>query len=368
MPPDVVVVGAGIVGCAIARELAAQGRKVLVVERGEIGTEASRAAAGILTPVHLAEYPPPLAALCEASAALYPGFIESLRGETSIDPDYRACGLLLLARSREDREAIETLAVWKRDHARPAERVAKPGDLEPVLDASLSDGLLLPDVAQVRNHRLTLALAESAGRTGAEFRTGTQVTSFLRVPGRVTGVKTSRGDIRAGETVVAAGAWASELLAAIDVRIRVRPVRGQMVLLQGPPDLVRRILLWGDHYVVPRADGWLLVGSTMEEAGFESRVTAGGVAGILSNALAVAPGLAKLPIDRTWAGLRPMTPDRMPYLGRPAGLSGLTLAAGHGRNGILLAPITALAVADLISARPASFDLTPFSPDRHASP
>jgi glycine oxidase len=364
MHPDIVVVGGGVVGCAIARELARAGAKVVVVERGEIGREASWAAGGILTPVHLAEYPGPLAGLCRASASLYPSLVEDLRRETSIDIEYRVSGMLMLARNNEDRRAIETLATWKRERGQPVEPVESPRDLEPVLASALRGGLLLPDVAQVRNNRVAPALAESARKSGVEVRATCEVTGFTRVPGRITGVKTTRGDILADETVIAAGAWSTDLLGTIGIHIDVHPVRGQMVLLESPPELVKRIMLWSDRYIVPRVDGRLVVGSTIEDVGFDKRVTASGIASILSSALEVAPELARLPVLQTWAGLRPATADRLPYLGRPPELAGLVLATGHFRNGILLAPITARLTADVIAGRSPSIDLSAFRPDR----
>lgn len=364
MHADVAVVGGGIIGCAVARALAKEGRRVVLLERGAIGREASWAAAGLLTPIHLAEYPAPLAALCEASAAFWPAFARDVGAESGMDIEYRTNGLIMLARTPADREATAALADWKRKRGLPAESVDTPRELEPVLAPELRGGLLLPDVAQVRNNRVAPALAVAAAAAGADLRPDCAVTGFMRVPGRVTGVKTARGEVIALDTVVTAGAWSAEVLSTLGIRVAVRPIRGQMALLEAPPDLVRRTLLWGDRYVVPRVDGRLLVGSTMEDAGFDARATAQGIAGLLAEATAVAPGLADLPLARVWAGLRPATPDRMPYLGRPAETQGLILATGHHRNGILLAPTTAALVTDMVAGRSAGVDLSPFRAER----
>ena len=242
------------------------------------------------------------------------------------------------------------------------ERLGRPAllELEPLASPEAKEALLLPDVAQVRNHRLTRALAEAARQKGAEFRTAAEVTGFLKVPGRINGVRTSKGDLFAAETIVAAGAWSAEL----DIAVDVRPVRGQMVLLSGPVDAIRRPLLARDVYLVPRADGRILLGSTMEEAGFDTSTTADGIAHLLDQGRRLAPGIGKLALEATWAGLRPATKDRLPYLGRPEGTAGLIVATGHFRNGILLAPVTAKIVSELVGGRPGSVDLAPFRPGR----
>jgi len=176
------------------------------------------------------------------------------------------------------------------------------------------------------------------------------------VPGRINGVKTNRGDVYAGTTIVASGAWASSLVDGISIR----PVRGQMLLLAGPPDSVKHVILSRDQYLIPRADGKILVGSTVEEAGFDNRVTAEGAGFLLRRLHEIAPGAASMTLAGSWAGLRPATPDRLPVIGRPEGVSGLVVACGHYRNGILLAPVTGKIVADLVAGREPGYDLAPF--------
>lgn len=363
--PDVVIVGAGIVGCAIAYRLSKEKLSVAVVERGEVGREASWAAGGILTPVHLAEYPGPLAELCAASMRLYPGLVEELRPQSAADPEFRTTGLLLLVRDDEGARAASVIEEWKRRHGQPVERLSRETALarEPGLAPGLREALLLPDIAQVRNHRLTAALAEAARRRGVEFRTDSPVTGFLRIPGRVNGVKTPRGDLYGGVTILAAGAWSGECGRSLGLDLKVKPVKGQMLLVEGPPDFCRHVILEGDSYLVPRADGRILIGSTLEDAGFDKRVTLDAVHHLSGRGAELLPGVARLPLVHSWAGLRPATPDRLPYLGR-APMEGLLVATGHFRNGILLAPITAELVADLLLGRPPSIALEPFSPSR----
>jgi glycine oxidase len=210
---------------------------------------------------------------------------------------------------------------------------------------------------------MAVALAEGAKRKGAEIRPNTPVTGFLRVPGRVNGVKTPRGDIYAGTTILAAGAWSSELLQPLGLDLKVKPIKGQILLAGGPPDFCRHMILDGESYLIPRADGRILVGSTLEDVGFDKSVILETIGDLALRGARLMPELGKLPMVTSWAGLRPATPDRLPYLGKGP-LDGLIVATGHYRNGILLAPITAEIVADLLAGQPSSVDLAPFDPLR----
>jgi glycine oxidase len=261
------------------------------------------------------------------------------------------------------------LEAWKREHHQPCRRLSREEALalEPRLTPSLLGALHLPDIAQVRNNRMAVALAEAAAKKGAEIRPGTPVTGFLRVPGRVNGVKTPRGDVFAGTTVLAAGAWSPEVLRPLGVELAVRPVKGQMLLAAGTPDFCRHMVLDGESYLIPRADGKILIGSTLEEKGFDKSVTLDAVGSLADRGARLMPEIASLPLAASWAGLRPATPDRLPYLGR-APVDGLLLATGHFRNGVLLAPITAEIVADLLAGQSSSVDLTPFDPQRTPQP
>jgi glycine oxidase len=363
--PDVLVVGGGIVGSAIAWRLAKAGAAVTLVEKGPIGREASWAAGGMLTPVHLAEYPPPLAGACSASLALYEPLCREIAPLASVDPEYRVSGLLLLVTDDAGEEAARLLEGWKRERGQPVERLTADETvaLEPQVTPRLRRALRLPDIAQVRNNRMAVALCEAAARKGAEIRPDTPVTGFLRVPGRVNGVKTPRGDIFAKTTVLAAGAWSSELLRPIGLDLQVKPIKGQMLLAGGPPDFCRHMILDGETYLIPRADGRIVVGSTLEDVGFDKTVTIDAVGDLAARGARLLPELGKLPLVTSWAGLRPATPDRLPYIGRGP-VDGLIVATGHYRNGILLAPITAEIVADLLAGLPPPIDLTPFDPMR----
>jgi glycine oxidase len=365
--PDVLVVGGGIIGASVAHALALEGASVTLLERGELGRESSFAAGGMLTPVHLADYPAPLVEACEASLAMYPDLCRELAASTSFDPEYRQTGLLLLVgQAPESAADADRLEVWKRERGLPCRRLTPDEalDLEPGLSPAIRGALHLPDVAQVRNNRMASALGEAAARRGAEIRTGVPVTGFLRVPGRVTGVKTPKGDLYAGTVVVAGGAWTAGLLAPLGVSLPVKPMKGQMLLVQGGPETCRSMILEGETYLVPRADGRILVGSTLEDAGFDKTVTLGATGDLALRGLRLLPALESLPVVASWAGLRPSSPDRLPFIGRLSDLEGLILATGHFRNGILLAPLTGRLVADLVRGRAPSMDLSPFDPRR----
>jgi len=363
--PDVLVIGGGIVGAAIAWRLTKDGLSVTLLEKGEIGRESSWAAGGMLTPVHLAEYPPALVGICGASLALYEPLCREVAAASGIDPEYRVTGLLLVVTDDAGDEAARELEAWKRERNQPVERLSRDEAVaaEPNLTPHLRRALRLPDIAQIRNNRMAVALAESAKRKGADIRANSPVTGFLRVPGRVTGVKTPRGDIYAGTTILAAGAWSPELLLPLGLDLKVKPIKGQILLAGGPPDFCRHMILDGESYLIPRADGRILVGSTLEDVGFDKSVILGTLGDLAERGARLMPELAKLPMVTSWAGLRPGTPDRLPYLGKGP-MDGLIVATGHYRNGILLAPITAEIVADLLAGQSSGVDLTPFDPLR----
>jgi glycine oxidase len=363
--PDVLVVGGGIVGAAIAWRLSKAGATVTLLEKSAIGREASWAAGGMLTPVHLAEYPPALADACSASLALYEPLCREIAPLSSIDPEYRANGLLLLVNDDAGEEAARMLEAWKRERGQPVESLTRDEAIaiEPRLTRNLRRALRLPDIAQVRNNRMAVALCEAAAKKGAEIRIDTPVTGFLRVPGRVNGVKTPRGDVYAGTTVLAAGAWSADLLRPVGLDLQVRPIKGQMLLAGAPLDFCRHMILDGESYLIPRADGRILIGSSLEDVGFDKSVTIDTMGDLAARGARLMPDLGKLPMVTSWAGLRPGTPDRLPYIGK-APVDGLLIATGHYRNGILLAPITAEIVADLLAGTPPPIDVTPFDPTR----
>jgi glycine oxidase len=371
--PDVVVVGAGVVGLAVAHRAAARGLRPLVLDRDAPGGGATHVAAGMLAPVSEAAFGEhALLELNLASAARYPEWVEELRAAGGEDPGYRRCGTLLVARDRDQAEALERELAFRREHDLPVKRLraSQARALEPALAPTLRMALEAPDDHAVDPRALAGALERALGAHGGEIRTGAEVAG-LRVEGdRVTGVWLRDGStISAGAVAVAAGAWTGELPGLPDeARVPVRPVKGQLLRLRDPagPGLLERAVRTEECYLVPRGDGRYVVGATVEERGFDRQVTAGAIHDLLREAVTVVPGLGELEVEEALAGLRPGTPDNAPAIG-PGALAGLHWATGHYRHGILLAPITAdLVVAGLLDEELDAIG-APFSPARFAT-
>ncbi len=361
---DVLVIGGGLVGCSIAYECAKRGLSVVVAERGETGRAASWAAAGILTPIHLADYPPALVDLCAAAQASYEAWTAEVRAESGIDPEFRRDGMLAIATDEAEEAELAKLHAWKLDHGQPFEALDAKGAarVEPLVNPAVRRALFLPDIAQVRNNRLVRAVAAAASRRRAHFLACAEALDLDLVGGRVMGARTTAGNLLATTTVLAAGAWSSELARRIAIPLPVEPVRGQMLLTEVPGGRLSRMVLCGDRYLVPRADGRVLVGSTTERVGFDATVTLDAVRMLAECAARMVPTLAEAPLRATWAGLRPGSPNRTPFLGPVAGIDGLLLACGHFRNGILLGPITGRLIAQQIAGEKTDVALDAYGP------
>lgn len=345
------MVGGGVIGLACAWRLLQKGLSVTLLERSEPGAGTSRVAAGMLAPATEAESGEgALVRLGIASAGAYPAFVTELREVFGIDPGYLACGTLMVARDRDEAEAVDRELAFRRSLSLNVERVL-PGRaraLEPALAPGLRLALDFPDDHAVDPRRLVDALVEAVRRTGGLVRAGSEVAEVVVEDGRVRGVSLTTGErIRSDAVLVAAGAW-SRALGGLPAEAQVpsRPVKGQIMRLHDPagPGLLSRVLRMADSYLVPRGDGRYVLGATMEERGFDTSVTAGAMFELLRDAMELLPGLDELVIDEFCAGIRPGTPDNLPVIGAGA-LPGLHWATGHYRNGILLAPITASLVA-----------------------
>lgn len=371
---DVLVIGGGVIGLTIARALALQGvRNVLLVERARLGAGASSAAAGMLAPQAEADDADGLFNLCCQSRDMYPTYAAALREETGIDSELDRTGTLYLAFTEDDQREIEHRYDWQSRAGLPVQLLNpfEARTLERCISESVRGALKFPNDIQVENRRLLSALIAANEKLGVRLITGTTVESIRITRGRIEGAETSRGFVSTGTIVVSGGAWSSfiKILDAASPNPRIEPVKGQMVCFDStgsPPSIARHVIYSPRGYLVPRRDGRVLAGSTTEQAGFDKEVTASGVHSILSNALEISPRISELPLIGVWAGLRPRAQDGLPVLGPCAEVQGLVFATGHYRNGILLAPITGELIASAIVDNVDSSELSAFSPDRFA--
>jgi glycine oxidase len=375
-PFDVAVLGGGIAGLAIAWRTRERGLSVCLLDRGELGGGASRVAAGMLAPVSEADPgESELLRLGLRSAERWPAFAAELQELTGLDVGFRRCGTLVVARDRDDAEALDRELALRARLGLRAERLLPSAArrLEPALAPTLRLALEAPDDHAVDPRLVTAALARAAAGAGAVLRPGAAVARLTHDGARVTGLELAGGErVAAAQVVVAAGSWSAAVEGLPeDARVPVRPVKGQTLRLRDPagPGLLERVVRWGPPtpgYLVPRGDGRFVLGATVEERGFDTSVTAGGVHELLRDAAELVPGVLELAIEELVAGLRSGTPDNAPVLGRSAALDGLVWATGHHRNGILLAPVTADLVAGALAGDPPPDWAAPADPLRFA--
>lgn len=367
---DIIIIGGGIIGCAIANRLAAEGLNITIIEKGEPGREASWAAAGMLAPHAEAAHSVPSVSsnLMQASHALYPDFVAELEEETGIQIGYQVGGSLVVA--TDYREATMLAGLLERQLAvdRPAEEFTaqQVHDMQPGLAESVQSALFFQHDHYVNNRRLMKALVASARKHGVQFRTMTPVIGLECEQSRISGVLTPDGLQEADVVVNAAGAWAGTLDPSSNIRLSVRPIRGQIVQVQVQPQMLNQLIHSSGCYIVPWPDGRTLIGSTLENVGFDNSVTAAGVQALLSAAIKIVPALKEAVVKDMWAGLRPDTSDNLPILGCTA-IQNYIIATGHFRNGVLLAPITARLISELVLSGQPSIPLAPFSAARFSA-
>lgn len=361
---DVIVLGGGIVGLSAARALAADGARVLVIERGRVGEEASGAAAGMLLAQADTEARSPLLEIALLARARHATLAVELQQETGLSVERSAHGVLELAFTESEDAVLRERADWQRARGLSVEALSggEIRDAEPNLSPAVRSGLFFADDRRVDNVRLVSALAASAVARGASLLCGRPVTRLVLEGGRVAGVWAGPEHFAAPAVVNATGAWAG-LIPGDPQPPPIEPVRGHIVAFDLVPGLLRHVVCSHRGYLVPRGDGRLLAGSTVERAGFDKSVTAGALQAVLAIALEIAPALADVRIAESWAGLRPGTPDGLPVVGMGAA-PGLIHAAGLFRNGILLGPLIGEAAARLAQGRDAGMDLSAFAPSR----
>lgn len=355
MGQRIAILGAGIIGLLSARALRARGHRVLLVDRGPPAREASWAGGGIVSPLYPWRYPDAVSALAADAQQAYAQLARELRADTGIDPEYAPCGLLML----DAADAAQALA-WARRHRRRVQRYDRAGALclQPGLAADVRDALWMPEVGNVRNPRLLRALLASLqADPGVVFRW--QASARLLPAGAGVALELDGESQDCDAVLVAAGAWTAALLRPLGIALPVTPVRGQMLLYPPQPGLLRRIVLRDGRYLIPRRDGHILCGSTLEQAGFDKAVTAAAAAALQDSAQRLLPALAASRPVAQWAGLRPSAPAGIPFIARLA--DNLLVNAGHFRNGLVLAPASArLGVALLLGEAP-SLDPRPYA-------
>ena len=370
-----VVIGGGAVGLSIAYELSCHGWQVQLVERNLCGQEASWAGAGILPATSANAEASGCERLARMSAELHAQWAESLQAETGIDTGYRCCGEIFLEEEEipgdpfsRGRHALEARGV--RVEIVDAEAIRQ---LEPHLDVTAGDVstepiYYTPDSAQIRNPRYLRSLKIACQQRGVEIIEQAEVLGFDWKDEAITAVRTAAGDFSAAHFCLAAGAWTMHLAEMLQCTLPVKPIRGQMALLRGGKNLLRHIIHQGSHYLVPRLDGRVLVGSTLEDVGFEKKTTLSAISTLLQFARAKVPLLAAAEVERCWAGFRPASPDGYPYVDTVPGFTNGWVAAGHYRWGLFLSPATAVLIRQLMQGETTSVPSEDFRIGRGVAP
>ncbi|HXG84684.1 MAG TPA: glycine oxidase ThiO [Pyrinomonadaceae bacterium] len=366
---EVLIVGGGVIGLSLARELYKKGvKKITILERGQTGKESSFAAAGMLAPHTETEKADDFFYFCRASNELYPDFAAELFEETRVDIELDRSGTLYLAFTENDSKEIRERFEWQRKSAFPVEYLSA-NDVrksEPFVSPDAREGLYFPNDWQVENRKLLVALQKFAEFNRIAIYTKTEVRNLLTENGKIIGAETASQKFFAPTVVLTTGAWTS-LLRLENQSLplpKVEPIRGQIISFRTAKRLFSRVIQTPRGYLVPRGDGRILSGATVEDVGFDKNLTESGIEFLRQNALEISPSLGNLEIYEKWAGLRPRAADDLPILGTPYKHENLFLATAHYRNGILLAPLTAKILAAKITENKDSKYLEVFSPSR----
>jgi glycine oxidase len=357
------IIGGGVIGTAIAFELAKRGDKPLLIEKDTLGSQATCAGAGMLGAQVEMHQPGPMFELGITSRALFADLQRELIEISGIDIELQTPGIFRVAVDEEDRRDLLERQSWQQAHGQRAiwmedeEMRRELGDLV----STTYGALYLPDDHQVRNPQLMIAYAQSAKKLGARFLEHTAMTGFLMKNGKVVGVKTVNGEIHADRVILAAGAWSGLLANQLGLDVPIFPVKGQSFFLDAYAPPTPYTVFTHGCYILPKRNGQIYVGATEEEAGFDRRPNLGPLAWLASRSSELMPTLSQLPFDKPIAGLRPGSRDGLPFLGAVPGIEGLFVASGHFRNGVLLSAITGKVMAELLTTGTPSLDLTPFS-------
>lgn len=366
---EVLIIGGGIIGLSIARELHKKGlRKITILERGKIGKEASHAAAGMLAPHAETDKLDDFYYFCDESNKLYPRFAAELLDETGVDIELDREGTLYLAFNENDVREIRRRFEWQKSAGLQIEHLSaqETRQLEPFVSPDVLESLFFPNDWQVENRKLLHALEKYCEFNKIKIIEQTRAAELLIENGKAIGVKTAFNDFFADTIISATGAWSALIRNYLSPN-EIKPIRGQMISFQTAKRLFSKVIYSPRGYLVPRADGRVLVGATVEDVGFEKTVTDEGIEFLRENAFEIAPSLMNLPISEKWCGLRPFAADGLPILGSFPRVENFFTATAHYRNGILLAPLTAKILTEKIAENRDSVYLKVFSPDRFSS-
>lgn len=351
--PEYLIIGCGAAGLSSAQSLLQAGYRVTLLERGSTGSEASWAGGGILSPLCPWDYRDEVTRLAGRGASLFPDWAAELQQATGIDPEYEQSGMLVLPPAD-----FQLAQRWCTSHGATMQQL-NAADAEPLL--ADAEALLLPQVAQVRNPRLLSALRKRVEMLGGCIVEHCAVSEVVADGDRVQKLLTSCGEFSAQRYVVTAGAWSKEVLGRHALQLDIKPVRGQMLLYKFAAPPLRHIVLQQDLYLIPRRDGHLLVGSTLEDAGFDKSVTVAAREALQQRAQQLLPQLGEMPVVQQWAGLRPGSPHNIPTIGRHPQLENLYLNSGHFRYGVTMAPASAEILLNELTGKPQPFDVSPYA-------
>ncbi|MET0047825.1 MAG: glycine oxidase ThiO [Sedimenticola sp.] len=358
--PEIIVIGGGAIGMLTARELSMAGHKVALFDRLKTGRESSWAGGGIISPLYPWRYANSVTALASWGQAQYQALSTALAEETGIDPEWTRSGLMILSPDEE-----KTALHWAEKHGSQLDILDREGvaGCEPALDAPPASAIWMPQVAQVRNPRLVKALHQDLLQRGVQIHEETIVERLLIDKGTMTGIQSETGTHHCDTVVICAGAWTKQLLGPLGEAMEIKPIRGQMILFKTDPGTITRITLENDRYIIPRRDGRVLFGSTLEHAGFDKQTTELAGDELYRIATGRFPALKDFPVEKQWAGLRPGSPAGIPYIGPHPEVRGLYINSGHFRNGVVLGPASCRLVADLVLERDPVLTPAPYALD-----
>ena len=364
---DILIVGGGVIGCAIAYYLRKAGADVVVIDAGEIGAEASSAAAGLLAPLGPLSGPGPFADLLLAGFALFPSLVPELEEASGIHLEFEQTGSLRVVRDAKHIPNLrKRMKAWQPSGLQMYWLTGEEArQREPLLSPDISAAIYVPEESQIRAPHVVQAYAQAAANKGAVLYPHKLVADISKHNARVTGIQITHGEsIACNHLVIATGAWSARCSEWLNISLPVKPQRGQMLTLRQPSPPLHHIIFGEAAYLAPKKDETIVVGATKDEVSFDKHLTAGGVAWLLNTAIRLTLSLENSAIDRLWTGLRPKTPDQHPILGPAPGWENVTLASGHGSVGVMLSAITGQTITELVMTGQVPEIVRPFSVER----